>query len=558
MTFSYEDTRDSEHLRLLTPAIDAFISRSRNPRATASTSPRRTVFFFAGGLATQLLRATVKFQAGGKKPQTFDYEVVWVTEETLNRGLMRHLKMHRDAAGVFRDKGDRIIIASGVIWSALYDGFFDWCANNNLDLLVFDWDWRRRLEDTVTFFICKFLPFFRARVLAAGLPDPLANFSLIGHSFGGMVVNLILRGNDPIVANLAHVITVATPFYGYAGQVHRWFEGEPLVNGDNDIFKEEIMEVVASLPSLYTLHYLDEATYREQATQSGLALDPAFPIASYPSMDATIATLRADPYNPKTNGSLVRYPTMTGFDLAELDYARLQAQQLVASMPANLAEKFYNIRGVRTQSDQQTPTSSTQGATTWNWVPTSFDSTDPSPIMDGDSVPGDDTQPAWSARLATNAPARCITVKASDISHMMIMKHPRVLDALGSILLAPGAAMNPPVPPPPEPASDEDLVAFVRWLRTQPRRKTPWPHFDDPARRDLVPLEFREKLPAITLRIIMDIMKRPAAPGLSGPAGGGRATRPSGPKRGRRKKPARKPRPRKSAARTRRRRRRAG
>ena len=78
--------------------------------------------------------------------------------------------------------------------------------------------------------------------------------------------------------------------------------------------------------------------------------------------------------------------------------------------------------------------------------------------------------------------------------------------------------MNPPVPPPPEPASDEDLVAFMRWLRTQPRRKTPWPNFDDPARRDLVPLEFREKLPAITLRIIMDIMKRPSPPGLSGPA----------------------------------------
>ena len=81
--------------------------------------------------------------------------------------------------------------------------------------------------------------------------------------------------------------------------------------------------------------------------------------------------------------------------------------------------------------------------------------------------------------------------------------------------------MSPPVPPPPEPASDEDLVAFMQWLRTQPRRKTPWPSFDDPARRDLVPPEFREKLPAITLRIIMDVMKRPAPPGLSGPAGGG-------------------------------------
>jgi hypothetical protein len=190
---------------------------------------------------------------------------------------------------------------------------------------------------------------------------------------------------------------------------------------------------------------------------------------------------------------------------------------------------------------------------TWDWVPPSFDSTDPSPIVDGAKIPGDDTQPAWSARLATNAPARCITVRGSDISHMTIMNNARILDALASILCAPGAAMSPPVPTHPEPASDEDLVAFMRWLHTQPRsRKTPWPPFDDPALRDLVPLEFREKLPGITLRIFMDIMKRPGPPGLSGPGS------PPRPKRRRPKKPVRKPTPRKPAARRRGRRRRAG
>ena len=149
-----------------------------------------------------------------------------------------------------------------MIFDPLYDAFIAWCAQNDLDLFVFDWDWRRRLEDTVTFFVRKFLPFFETRVVAAGLPDPLANFSLVGHSFGGMIVNLILRGNDPIVANLARVITAATPFYGYPGQVRRWFEGDPIANGTDDVFKEDIMEVVTSLPALYTLHYLDEATYR--------------------------------------------------------------------------------------------------------------------------------------------------------------------------------------------------------------------------------------------------------------------------------------------------------
>jgi hypothetical protein len=404
VSITYAEVRDREQLRLLTPAIDAFIKRARYPPATGSTGPRQTVFFFAGGTASALWQAKRKFQPGTTKPQTFDYELVWLNDETHKRGYARRLEMHRDRVGIFRDKEDRIIVASDMIWDVPYAGFIDWCANNNLNLLVVDYDWRRRLEDTVTFFLHTFLPFFKTRVLDAGLPDPLAKFSLIGHSMGGMIVNLILRGNDPIVAGLARAITVATPFYGYPGQLHCYFEGHWLANGDNNIFKQEIMKVVASLPAPYTLQYLDEATYRERATQSALAHDPEFPLLSYPSMDATDTTVRADAYNPKINGSRVRYPGETGFDLAELDYGRLQAQQLVAPMVPNLAEKFYNIRGVITEDDQQTPKSTTPGDVTWDWVPTSFDATDPSPISDVTMVPGDETQPAWSTRLATNAP----------------------------------------------------------------------------------------------------------------------------------------------------------
>jgi hypothetical protein len=541
VSFSYEDTRDSEHLRLLTPAIDVFIARAQSPLATTSTCPRQTVFFFAGGMATQLLRATQGFRDGLTAPQTFNYDVVWATLDTVTWGTARDLKMHRDASGTFRDRGDRIIVAHGVIFDVLYDVFIDWCADNNLDLFVVDWDWRRRLDETVSFFVRKFLPFFRARVVAAGLPDPLATFSLIGHSFGGMIVNLVLRGNDPIVAGLARAITVATPFYGYAAQVHRWFEGDKYFNGPFDLFKQDMMEVIASLPALYTLHFLDEATYGDSATQLGLtALDPEFPLPSYPSMDATIATLRADPYNPQTNGSLVRYPGLTGFDMAELSYAKLQFQQMAAPMAANLLLKFYNIRGVRTESDEQTPISDTAGPLTWDWIPTNFNATDPPPIVDQGPVPGDDTQPAWSARLATNAPARWITVRASTLSHMFLMNHPRTLDALGSILCAPGAAMKVPDTPLPEPASDDDVIAFMRWLHMHPRSE-PRVRFDDPALAKLIPQEFKDKLPAIMRRIVMDIMKRPGPPGLSEPGAGAPDTKPKGPKRRGPKSPGRKP-----------------
>jgi len=551
MIFSYADTRDGEHLRLLTPAIDAFIARLKTPPSKTSTCPRQTVFFFPGGMASQLLRATQGFQEGLSVPQTFSYEVVWLTLDTLTWGAARDLRMHRDASGAFRDRGDRIIVPNGVIFGPLYDTFIDWCTHNNLDLFVFDWDWRRRLDETVTFFVRKFLPFFKARVLAAGLPDPLANFSLIGHSFGGMIVNLVLRGNDPIVATLARAITVATPFYGYPGQLHRWFEGDEYFNGLFGLFKQDIMEVVTSLPALYTLHHLDETTYGNSATQLGL--DPEFPLPSYPSMDASIAALRADPYNPQINGSLVRYPGTTGFDLAELGYGKLQFQQLAAPMAANLLQKFYNVRGVRTENDGQTPVSDTAGSVTWDWIHTNFNAMDPTPIVDQPPVPGDDTQPAWSARLVTNAPARCITVRASDLSHMFFMNHSETLNAHASILCAPGVAMNVPATPQPEPASDEDVIAFMRFLREHPPQK-PGMRLDDPALLEMSPLELKDKLPAILRRIMMDVMKRPGPAGLSEPEGGAPATRPKGPKRTQPKTPAPKPAVPQPAARRRRRR----
>jgi hypothetical protein len=55
----------------------------------------------------------------------------------------------------------------------------------------------------------------------------------------------------------------------------------------------------------------------------------------------------------------------------------------------------------------------------------------------------------------------------------------------------------------------------MRWLRKQPRRKKPGLRLDDPALGDLVPLEFKDKLPALVRRIVMDLMKRPGPPGLS-------------------------------------------
>jgi Lecithin:cholesterol acyltransferase len=532
MAFTYTETRDNETLRLLTPAIDEFIKQCQTPADPDSPCPRQTVFFFPAGSASHLTRATKPFLEGIAVPQTFKYHTVWVALNTPVGGA-RDLEMHRDSTGTFRDKGDRIIVADHALSlgdCTTFNGFITWCRDNNVDLFVFPYDWRRRLDETATFFIGKFLPFFRARVQNAGCPNPLTRFALVGHSFGGMVANLILRGNDPILAYMTHVITVGTPFYGASGQVHRWFEGESWLNGLGGLFKEDIMKLSASLPALYTLHFLDELTFNNATNQAALAAD-AFPLNDYPSMDATTANLRADPYNPQTSGANVRYPMLTGFDRTELDYARAQFQLLASPMDPDLLKKFYNIRGVRTANDGLTPINDTVGSVTWSFIPTNFDASDPSPIHDHASVPGDKTHPAWSACLVTNAANRRITVKAHDLDHMFLMNHSTVLNAIQDILCPEGGGVSPSETQQPEEASDDDVVEFLQWLSQNwlSLRSEGLTTFDDPRLKNLLPEKFREQLPSIARRFISDVMKRPGPTGLRGPEGDAGGRGPEGP-----------------------------
>lgn len=519
---TYAETRDAETLRLLDPAINAFITQCQQPDNPDSACARQTMFFLPGGMASRLVRANEKFDDNDPSPQTFTYDPVWIIPATLVGGA-RDLAMYRHSSGTFRDKGDRIMVADDVVGLNLaglpctpHDGLIGWCHNNNVDLFVFPYDWRRRLNEVATFFVSKFLPYFQARVIAAGCRDPLARFVLVGHSFGGMIANLIVRGNAPILATMTHAITVATPFYGYAGQVHRWFEGEDLLNLFG-FLEQDMMETIASMPGLYTLHFLDRATWdaNETALKSG-----AFPIANYPSIDATDPALRADPYNPETNGSLVRYPAMTGFDVIELEYAELQFQMLASPMDPTLLQKFYNIRGVQTAVDGKTPINSTVGSVTWDWIPSNFDARDPPPISDDTMLPGDGTQPAWTTCLVTNAPARCITVSAGNIEHMFMMNHQSVLQAIGGIVCPKGATVTPDGTAEPEPASDDEMEEFLKWLAQNLLVVRRFKSFDDAEFRQLL---FREKaslhrrLPNLARRFISDVMKRPGPKGLRPP-----------------------------------------
>ena len=417
---NYQETRDNEQLRFLDETITEFL-RDRPPQS-------QTIIFFPGGLASRLLRAKTPYDANISAPQSFDFDgqEVWLSAWTFGHPELNALKlrMHKGADRFYHDADDRIIVADGCIKFAgitPYDDFAGWCKDNGIGLLIFGWDWRRPLGDTVTFFLDKFLPHLNSRLGSAG---PLKNYTLVGHSFGGMIVNLILKSGKRL-DGMNRAITVATPFYGYGGQIHRWFEGESLLNhlGENKI---DIIKTLSSLPSSYTLNWLGEDTFNAIRERLGAG---DFAIQDYPSKD------RADPYNPPDpdrNGK-VRYATHLGFSIDELKLGRDVCKQLAAELPDDLAKKFFNIRGVQTGFDLETPLKQTICGTSWQLIDPNFDPRrQDSPVTD-DLGAGDEVLPAWSTHLVTLPSDNRKTVKGI-LHHSFILSSGKVQDALGGLL----------------------------------------------------------------------------------------------------------------------------
>jgi hypothetical protein len=419
-----------EQLRVLDHSIDHFIGRYNFITLLGLNPARQTLFLFPGGMASRLKRATKAWDAAGPASQVFNYKELWVNPITLLGGEARNLRMHKTAGGELRDKGDRIIIADGVVnlfGVSPYIFFTAWCSLKQIDWFVYPWDWRRSADEVGAFFLDRFLTHFQTRVQAeCNNADPLKDYSLIGHSAGGLVVDWILRKTNPPPAGLRKVITVAAPFYGYGGQLHRWFEGEPLVNV-GDVYKKGIIRALSSFPGCYSWHFLPEAFYNANTVgfQNDLA---AYRLASYPSVDL-MTNDPTDPYNPQPPGQ--RYPTkaQSGFDAAELGKAATLFGTLTSPLTAAQAAIFVNIRG-------DTNANNTLNTTTWRLVPPIA----PSPITDSSITPGDGTQPAWTTRdigLAQQVPLNVITVKGADAAHMIIMDSPQTMAHVAAALEIP-------------------------------------------------------------------------------------------------------------------------
>ena len=91
------------------------------------------------------------------------------------------------------------------------------------------------------------------------------------------------RPYPSLCQNLGLAVTVGSPFYGSAGQPHRYFVGEPLAGLTAQ--KAAIAKVIATFKCGFTLMFLDGGDLRE-IQGAALAADPKYPLPSYPSVDS--------------------------------------------------------------------------------------------------------------------------------------------------------------------------------------------------------------------------------------------------------------------------------
>jgi hypothetical protein len=429
----YVTSRDAACVFRIQTALEEFASQyGLNP---SISNKRRTIFLFPGGLGSQLMRADQPFP---HPPQC--YEKVWLDGGDLLDPATDPPRLAMLPGGV--DTEQRFVIPDGCVnipgpfeLVHPYANFRQWCRHYKIDLFIFGWDWRRSVQEAADFFLKIFLPMFDAR-FSGQTPHPLDHFSFVGHSAGGMVVKAILNSTaDQYVQRVKRAISVATPFYGYGAQIHKYLKGESLV----PLAPSVTAKIISSLPGGYEYLYLDHETY--QANKMAFVNDQdGYNLTGYPSMDRDDPTVVADPYDaqPDDNG-MVRYPLHYGFESSLLYRGNVIARRVSSPFtdPA-IAAKFFNIRGVQSENGQVV--NNTVVSQTWGRISPDFDpDNDPDPIVDT-MGPGDDTQPAWTTRLLGLPATQVITIVGDDINHPLMMELPTVQKEIAELL-----GLNPAV-----------------------------------------------------------------------------------------------------------------
>jgi Lecithin:cholesterol acyltransferase len=420
----YDTLRDRTCLARLSGPIKDFANRYKH-------APGKIAFLFPGGLGSDLVRSLDTFHPP-TVPTTFWKP--WLGVGSAAEGPAR-LQVVARGADEYEDEDRRIVVPDGgVDFVGLhpYAGFVEWCQSNNIHAFVLGWDWRLGIRPAANFFLQHFMPALEARLKQVGVAE-LKDFTLIGHSAGGMVVKAIAnQASDKWVQRMDKAITVATPFYGYGAQIHLFLKGHKWLNsllGGHDN-ASRMARIISSMPGGYEFLYLDQEMYEKNATAFKCDSEK-YKLCSYPSVDWDDGTEIADPYNPTDTAEALRYPNRYGFDKALLQKGNDAARLVSGALDAPIRDKFYCIRGI--QRDENGVVARTVVGHRWRRVPISFDADRDRYDIEDQPGPGDGVQPAWTARLLGLGDGHIIDA-TGDVEHQTMMIARPVQEKLAPLL----------------------------------------------------------------------------------------------------------------------------
>ena len=370
---------------------------------------RPTIVMIPGGMGSQIDRSVGPYRGSASLPIK-RYNPIWMDMGIVFNNEVLDLEIKDNG----HDIGNRICIPNGPLRFLIepYKATGDFFREQNYNYIVYGYDWRRPVVESASY-LQYFLRLLKSRVQDLRHEDPLPNTTLVCHSMGGLVTKVFLqrvfrqntKAND-VGKWMNRCITVATPFYGAATHMTRYYKGqEPLniISGTKPLAR-----VIGTMPGPYILMFLDRKVYGKLADK--LEVD------RYPVRDKKHKDQEADPYN---ENMIERFPPWVKSDY--LNQAASLRSAIARPLPDAVAERVFHFRATKLK--------------TWvelHWKKIDGDRYDPgkddSPIT-GKKGEGDGTVPAWAARL-TQVPDSQVFNLTKAKSHGELLEHPETLKAI--------------------------------------------------------------------------------------------------------------------------------
>jgi pimeloyl-ACP methyl ester carboxylesterase len=396
----YENARKKEIGRTHECLIDEF--------ARTYKLNRPTVLLIPGGMGSQIDRSKKPYQGAASLP--FRYDPIWMDKGIVFDREALQLEILPNNEDIDR----HICIPNGPLRFLLkpYNATKEYFDDRDYNYLVFGFDWRRSIQESAGF-LQFFLERLKNRVMDLHQEDPLPNTTILGHSMGGLVAKVFLHRVFKAGATAADIprwmsrlVTVATPFYGTATHMTRYYKGQNLLN--RIYTTKKMARLTGTLRGPYILMPLDKKTYNRYADK--------LEIRRYPVRDEKKPTREADPFDPRM---LSRYPSWVDENYLK---AAIQVRNIITRpLPPAVVNRVFHIRAIQRRTWVELRWKAVKGAT---FNPNKDDS--PISGKTGPGGGGDGTVPFWSARLVQIPDNQVYTLKKAK-NHQELLEHPETL-----------------------------------------------------------------------------------------------------------------------------------